>query len=81
MSLLDEGFQAEAESSLQGLGVEGHGFCGEAVQTEMAFQPLLTLLQGQVLNVLNSFNSPGVLATSSTLFGGSVFLLGVLEFA
>lgn len=51
MSLLDEGFQAEAESSLQGLGVEGHGFCGEAVQTEMAFQPLLTLLQGQVLNV------------------------------
>lgn len=30
---------------------------------------------------LNSFNSPGVLATSSTLFGGPVFLLGVLEFA
>lgn len=55
-SLLAGGVQAEAESSLQGLGVEGTDmdFVGRtkmALQTKMAFQPLLTVVQGQVLNV------------------------------
>lgn len=56
-------------------------FVGRLCRQKWHFSPCSLWCRDRIWMFLNSFNSSGVLTTSSALFGGSVFLLGVLEFA